>query len=322
MRPRRCLAPAALAALLAPACGGGAAEAPGPRTARTTRVGDTTISFSQGEVQPPAPGTSIDVSDLEIRADGADRFVSCPPSGDLGQGWIPPIPEWTPPPLPQGAELPPPDPSAGQPDGTGKLPLTRTEKALEDLRGRFRDCYHFGLVHDPTQDGHVAVVLRLGRDGKVAKTEAYGACELQPEVIRCMREVAAKLRFSAPAPGDETVVLPVAFAPRAGQSRRAPVANDGYTAAAFLAVEALRPKLHACEESARASARNMDAFATFTMEVDARGHVTYIHVDPWGGEQSILSCAAEVVQQVALPPPPGHRATLIARLSFNPRGGR
>ncbi len=136
-----------------------------------------------------------------------------------------------------------------------------------------------------------------------------------------MRDVSNKLRFGAPAPGDETVVLPVVFAPRAGRPYFA-AANDGYTAAAYLAVEGLRPRLHVCEEQARTANRRMDAFATFTMEIDRRGHATDIHVDPFGGSQSILNCAAEVMQQLALPPPPGGRATLVARLSFNPPGAR
>ena len=304
------------------ACGGATAETTGPETPtkHTTKVGDTDIEWSQGEVQPRAPGTSIDVSDLEIRFDGMDRFSSCPPSGDLGQGWIPPIAEWTAP-AASSTDPPPGDPPPQGPDPEGKLPLTRTEKAIEDTRNRFRDCYHMGLVHDPTQDGHVAMVLRLDRGGKVVKVETYGACELQPEVLRCMRDVSMKLRFAPPAQGDETVTLPVVFAPRAGRPHFSQ-ANDGYTAAAFLAVEALRPRLHQCEEQARSSNRRMDAFATFTMMIDARGQVTYIHIDPWGGEQTILSCAAEVIQQVALPPPPGGRATLVSRISFNPRGSR
>jgi hypothetical protein len=297
-------------------CAGASAEGPPPEAAvRTTRNGDTTISFSQGVVRPPAPGTSVDLSSFEVRADEADRFVHCPPAGDLGQGWIPPIPAWTPPATSSAQDAPAPQ---APPEMQGQLPLTRTEKALQDTRSAFRDCYHRGLVHDPTQDGHVAVVLRLDRDGKVARAETYGACGLQPEVLRCMREVGSRLRFAPPAAGDETVVLPVVFAPRAG-SPHFLQSNDGYTAAAFLAFEALRSELHACEASARRSGRRIDAFGTFTIEIDPHGRVTTINVDPYGGEQSILNCAAETVQKLQLPPPQGGRATLVARLMFNPR---
>lgn len=285
------------------ACGGASSESAGPKDGH--------------EVPPPTPGTSIDIAELEIRADGLDRFAHCPPSGDLGQGWIPKIPDWTPP-AASGLEVPQDQQPQQPPEMQGQLPLTRTEKALEDTRNRFRDCYHMGLVHDPTQDGHVAVVLRLDQAGKVSKVESYGACELQHEVIRCLHDVAGKLRFAPPAKGDETVVLPVVFAPRAGRPHFE-ASSDSYAAQAFLAVEALRPALHGCEQQARTANRRIDAFATFTMEVDARGKITYVNVDPYGGEQTILSCAADVVQQLELPPPPGGRATLVTRFTFNPR---
>src|SRR5260221_1804233 len=143
------LGPLSFAALVA-ACGGSNPETPGPENAQThtSKVGDTEISWSQGEAPPRAPGTSIDVSTLEIRADSIDRFSACPPSGDLGQGWIPAIGSWTAPAPAQGD--PQPEPTPQTPDMQGQLPLTRTEKAIEDTRNRFRDCYHMGLVHDPT----------------------------------------------------------------------------------------------------------------------------------------------------------------------------
>ena len=303
------------------ACGG---STPPPTTGAQTHtqmIGDTSITFSQGAAKAPPAGTSVDTSDLEIRADSVDRFVSCPPSGELGQGWIPKVPDWTPPAAPAGADATPPPPTPAR-DADGKLPLTPTEKALEDTRLPFRDCYHRGLLRDPTQDGHVAIVLRVDRTGKVARAETYGACELQADVVRCMREVAARLKFAPPAPGAETLVLPVVFAPRAGNPRNA-TPGDAYTASAFLAVEALRPALHSCEESARASGRGMEAFGTFTMEIDARGKPTSINVDPYGGEQSLLECAAEVLQsKLELGAPAGGRATAIVRLAFNPRTGR
>lgn len=285
---------------------------------RSAVVGDTAITFSHGTAKPPSLGTSVDTSQLEIRADGVDRFVVCPPSGALGQGWIPKVPDWTPPPA-SGSE-PPPPPRAPRPAG-GPLPLTPTEKALEDTRLAFRDCYHRGLLRDPTQDGHVALVLRIDHGGKVARVESYGACELQADVVRCMRHVAGRLAFPPPAPGEETLVLPVVYAPRAGDPHQS-LAGDAYTASAFLAVEALRPALHACEQAARDGGKRVDAFGTFTVEIDAKGRPTAVNVDPYGGEQSLLECAAEAVQsQLALEPPVGGRAVATVRVTFNPHGG-
>lgn len=316
-RPRALASWFALSAVLLAACAGATPQPTTEAQGHTYMVGDTAITFSQGAAKAPPPGTSVDTSDLEIRADGIDRFVSCPPSGELGQGWIPKVPDWTPPAGPAAPAAPP-----APREVEGKLPLTATEKALEDTRLPFRDCYHRGLLRDPTQDGHVAIVLRLDRAGSVARAETHGACELQADVVRCMRDVAARLKFSPPAQGDETLVLPVVYAPRAGDPRHT-AAGDAYTASAFLAVEALRPALHACEESGRSRGKRIDAFGTFTMEIDARGRVASVNVDPFGGEQSLLECAAETIQsKLELPPPAGGRATAIVRLTFNPRGGR
>lgn len=263
-------------------------------------------------------GTSIEVSNLEIHADGVDRFASCAPPGELGQAWYPLVPEWTAPPRAVDAGAPPGDaPGALVDDGSGR---SITERAVEDTRAAFRSCYHRGLIHDPTQDGRAAIVLRVGSDGRVAKTESYGVCELQVDVVKCMRETAARLRFAPPPGGSDTLVLPVVFAPRGGsQSETSP--NDSYTAAAYVAVESLRPELHACEEQARGSGRGVEAWGVFDMKIDAAGHAKDANVDPWGGDQDLLSCAVRVMQTLKLEPPVGGGGNIVVRVSFNPRAG-
>jgi len=123
-------------------------------------------------VQHPAPETAIDdskskvtavdVAEFEITESGIDRFTSCPPAGDLGQQWIPPIPAWTPAagvaaPVETPSERDAGDesPSAEQSRGTAE----RLERFYGDTRMEFRHCYHRGLLYDPTQDGHAAIVL-------------------------------------------------------------------------------------------------------------------------------------------------------------------
>src|SRR5262245_18122013 len=143
----------AFAVLLAVACGSAESQNEGPR----------------------APGkdanlTSIEIAELEISGGkGVDRFTSCPPPGELGQDWIPPLPPWSPPARPV-------EPAPGEPIGMpppapdGRTP---TEKAIFDTYPDFRRCYQRGLMHDPTQDGHAAIVLRIGPDGKVGVVESY-----------------------------------------------------------------------------------------------------------------------------------------------------
>lgn len=260
----------------------------------------------------------VEVAELEIHANGVDRFAACAPPGELGQAWYPLLPEWTAPAHTADADAG--APSATEPvvdDGSGR---SATERAIEDTRAAFRSCYHRGLIHDPTQDGRAAIVLRVGADGHVARTESYGVCELQTDVVQCMRDAATRLRFPPPKGGSDTIVLPVVFAPRAG-SQTGSTDNDSYTAAAYVAVEALRPELHACEEEARRSGKGVEAWGVFDMKIDKAGHASDANVDPWGGDQDLLACAVRVMQTLKLAPPEGGRGDVLVRVSFNPRAG-
>jgi hypothetical protein len=128
------------------------------------------------------------------------------------------------------------------------------------------------------------------------------------------------VRFDPPAPGEETVTVPVVFHPRAPR-RIHPKPNDTYTAAAYVALETARPALHACEEQARARGASPIASATFALDLDAHGKIVNAHIDPWTGDQDLLACAAQAVDGVGFPPPPAGRGHVLMRLSFNPRPG-
>lgn len=303
------LALSLVASIAAASCGGGAPppEAPfGPAKA------------------PPA---SADVAELVISAHGADRFVTCPPPGEIGQSWIlPPFP-WVAPAAPDaGAPLP----GIAHVDGgapiddsyvTRTRDYTLTEQALEATRRDFRSCFRKTLHRNPTQDGRVAIVLRVGSDGRVLDVEEYGACELEGEAIACMKDIARRLRFPPPAEGRDTITIPAVFTSRNGVRRTTPSANDAFTAAAFLVVESARPRLHACEQAARRELRPVEATGTFTMDLDGEGRVRHVHVDPFTGDRTLLSCAAKSLEGLAFPKPPAGKGTVIARLNFNPRQG-
>ncbi len=267
-----------------------------------------------GPSQRPTP--TAEIAELEIRAVGVDRFVACPPPGDLGQPWFPEPGPWTPPARVAG--------DGGQPVEVDQDYITRTQKftpteqAIETTRRDFRSCYRRGLVHDPTQDGRVALALRIAGDGRVARVEEYAACEIATESIACMKDVAARLRFPPPPSGSDTVVIPAVFTSRDGVRRATGTPNDSYTARAYVTLESARPGLHACEQNARRSLRPIHAAGTFTLALDATGRVSRAHVDPWRGEQSTLACAAQELEKLRFEPPPSGRGTVIARLNFNP----
>jgi hypothetical protein len=201
----------------------------------------------------------------------------------------------------------------------GATAWTMTEMAIESTRAGFRRCYLRGLFSDTTQAGHVAIVVRVRGDGRVARVESYGACEMSIDAIRCMREEAAALRFEAPAGGRATVTIPFAYG--SDGKHAAPRPNDAYAAGAFVAVESMRPRLHNCEQAAKREGKSIFASATMTVDVDARGHGLHVKVDPWQGDPDLLACAAEVLRDAPFAPPRGGRGTVVAPIVFNPRPG-
>jgi hypothetical protein len=265
------------------------------------------------------PPPAADIPELEIRGSGVDRFTVCPPPGELGQHWIPPLAPWSPPAVTDAGA-----PGTIDQDFIARTAdRTPTELAVEATHRDFRSCYRQGLVRYPTQDGRVAIVLRIGSDGRVARVESYGACELAPESIACMYGVAQRLRFPPPPGGSDTVTIPASFTSRDGVRRTVATHNDAYTAGAYVSLEVARPALHACELAARREGRGLQATGTFTMDIAADGRVTKAHVDPWTGEQTLLLCAARALEAIRFAAPAGGKGTVIARLNFNPRqGGR
>jgi hypothetical protein len=225
---------------------------------------------------------------------------------------------WTPPPAPAG------DAGTFYVDQdvvartAGRSP---SELAAEATHRDFRSCYRRTLTHGASPVGRVAIVVRVGPDGKVAKVEEYAACEIDPEAIACMKGVAARLRFPPPASGSDTITIPATFTSREGLRRTSATANDAYTASAYLTLEAARPALHECDVQARSAGRPSHATGTFTMNVAADGRVTRTHVDPYTGERTLLECAVRALDQLAFAPPPGGQGVVIARLNFNPRQG-
>jgi hypothetical protein len=293
------------------------------RTATATATAFVLVAC--GSTQPPPENhdpraLAADLPEMEIRADGIDRFTTCPPPGELGQHWIPALPPWAPTGQADAGVVDPFDPSYVHRTGE----QTTTEIAAEKTRRDFRACYRQGLVHHPNQDGRIAIVLRIDGGGNVAKVESYGACELAPESISCMVDAAKRLRFSPPAGGQDTVTLPATFTSRDGVRRTVPTINDSYTAAAYVILDAARAQLHVCESTAHKEGRPVMATGTFSMDIAIDGHVTKAFVDPWTGDQSLLQCAAHVLERLKFPPPDsdsGGVTKVIARLNFNPRQG-
>lgn len=264
-----------------------------------------------------AGGVSADVAELEIRGGGVDRFVTCPPPGSLGQHWIPKPFPWT---APSAKDV-------GTPHGEADELIAQvpgrslTEVVVDATHRDFRSCYRKTLIHDPSQDGHVAIVLRVAQDGRVEKVESYAGCELASEAIACMVKRATRLRFPPSPTGADILTIPVTFTSRDGVRRTQATSNDAYTAGAYLTVESARPQFHACEEEARKNFRMVEATGTFTLNLAPSGQVTDVHIDPWTGDKTLLACAARQLQGLVFASPPAGKGVVTARLNFNPRQG-
>jgi len=299
------------------------------RPSRRNLVGGAVVVLlvSCAEQKPPVDDeaerrTSVEVAELEINASGVDRFANCPPPGELGQTWVPTIPPWSPPASALEAASETADDSAPGALATSDptLPELPAERASALTREAFRRCYNRGLVYDPTQDGHVAIILRVGRDGRVARVESYGACEIASETIACMQDVAKHIRLR-PAREPETVVVHALFTQQGAARRGTPLSTDAYATAAYLAVEGARPLLHGCDEHNGFSGKPRVATASIALELDARGKVIRSHVDPSSGDAALVTCATQALERTVFPPPPGGTGSVLTRISFNPRSG-
>jgi hypothetical protein len=277
-----------------------------------------------------AATTAVQLNTFEVRDDLVDRFQHCPPPGEIGQDWVPPIPEWHPPSasasaaVPEsavaasGGEVTPGGPIDGEDNSAPASLATLTTEAENQTRAALRHCYHDGLLYDPTQDGHVALVARVDRTGKVASVESWGACDLAPQAILCMRDVVKHARLRRPEGGSATITVPAVFT--RGTQRSAGV-NDAYAATAYVAVESVRAQLHRCEETARLAHESVFASAVFVVDVAADGKGSHVAVDQWKGGKELLGCAAEVVRSAPFAPPPAGRGRIIVPIAFNPRPG-
>jgi len=279
---------------------------------------------------PRAGVTGVQLTSFEVRDDQIDRFEHCPPAGEIGQDWVPPIPEWHPPAASASAAVP--ESAVGASGGDVATPPTGdtiddttpaslavlTDEASNQTRAPFRSCYHHGLLFDPTQDGHVAVVLRVDRAGKVSSVETWGACDLAPEALVCMKDEAKHVHLRPPVGGSATVTIPAVFT---NGNERHGSAKDAYAASAYVAIEAMRPRLHNCEQTAKYAHTGVFASALFSIDVDARGKGEHVSVDQWKGGHELLACAAEVLRDAPFAPPPTGRGKVIVPVVFNPRPG-
>lgn len=96
---------------------------------------------------------------------------------------------------------------------SGRLPPEAIQRTVREHFGRFRACYHEGLLRNPALDGAVLTRFLIGRDGSVQWSKSEGR-ELQDrKVIACVERAFAALRFTQPEGGTVMVAYPLRFSP-------------------------------------------------------------------------------------------------------------
>jgi hypothetical protein len=187
--------------------------------------------------------------DLEVRADGSDRFSEC--LGSMGR-----------------------DDTAGGDE--------RLSKALSDLEPSLRSCL-------PAQvpQGKLVATVEIGKDGVASSVGPLRLCGVPWAVASCVQAKMTGADFGGSTA--RRVQIPMIFAPSD------PNEPPRFAAAAMVALQGALRDLHACLGTAQAKTPNASATASFHLDVDLTGKIIGTNLDPWQGNQDLLTCAAATV---------------------------
>jgi tetratricopeptide (TPR) repeat protein len=105
---------------------------------------------------------------------------------------------------------------------SGRLPPEAVQRTVREHFGRFRACYHQGLLRNPALEGSVLTRFMIARDGSVQSPESdNGLGDI--DVARCIERAFTALRFPAPAGGVVTVIYPLRFSPARSEAMPRPL---------------------------------------------------------------------------------------------------
>jgi hypothetical protein len=126
----------------------------------------------------------------------------------------------------------------------GRLPPEPIQLVVQRNDGRFRACYHEGLLRNPELAGTVTTRFLIGRDGVVATSIDSGSTLADRAVIACIVGAFKTLLFPAPE-APVTVVYPFVLSPSTEREPRmlpTPRAFRGQPPPALLAPVPLPPE--------------------------------------------------------------------------------
>ena len=200
---------------------------------------------SSAEMAAMAP-LETRLPDLEVRADGSDRFSAC--LGSMGKD----------------------DATAGD-EALGM--------ALADLEPSLRTC-----VPSQVPEGKVVATVEIGKDGLASSVGPLRICGVPWDVATCIQTKMTGADFGGTTA--RRVQIPMTFAPSA------PNEPTRFVVAAMVALRGALRDLHACLSTTQAKTPNASASASVHLDVDLTGKIIGTNLDPWKGNQELLTCAA------------------------------
>lgn len=103
---------------------------------------------------------------------------------------------------------------------SGRLPALPIQEAVRHNDGRFRACYHDGLLRNPKLEGTVTTRFIIGRDGTVSASTDSGSTLPDRAVVACIVNAFKTVVFPAPVDGIVTVVYPFRLSPSTEKEQR------------------------------------------------------------------------------------------------------
>ncbi|WP_146652454.1 AgmX/PglI C-terminal domain-containing protein [Labilithrix luteola] len=95
----------------------------------------------------------------------------------------------------------------------GRLPPETIQQVVRASFDAFRTCYESGLRRDPKLHGRVATAFVIDECGDVVKVQDSHSDLPDADVVACIQQGYARLRFPPPKGGIVTVVYPISFDP-------------------------------------------------------------------------------------------------------------
>lgn len=172
----------------------------------------------------------------------------------------------------------------GPDDATAGDETAALGKALDGMQATLGKC----VTKDPPA-GKLLVDVDVAADGK-GKAGLMHMCGTPWELATCMQQKLHDGDYGIKTP--RVVTVPIDFnAPTAATPNK-------FVLGAMTALQSSLKDLHACLSTAQAKEKGTHASASFHLDVDLTGKIIGTDLNPFEGNQDLLTCAATVISKL------------------------